>query len=144
MTISRRKGRKRGRGKGKSFRRRHRTRTQARHRTHRRRYFGGGEELTLDYYGYVIEPQVKTYLDNILFKKSASVLREKAKNNNLMIPLYNYPDDTDLKLYLVNEVLELASNDAFDYNRGETRNVINMRNITKVISMDPDLNTIFH
>lgn len=94
----------------------------------------------VDYYGYQVESPVKTYLNKLVFKTPVKNMRKIAKEMDLYIPLDEYPTDKKVREYLVNEILDLAQNDARDAFRS---NIIVLENVKRVIKDDLDLSALF-
>lgn len=98
------------------------------------------QQKNVDYYGYQVESHVKTYLNKLVFKTPVKNFRKIANEMNLYIPLNQYPTDKKVREYLVNEILELAQNDARDK---FSSNIIVVENIKRVIKNDYDLSALF-
>lgn len=94
----------------------------------------------VNYYGFLVESNVKTYLNNLIMKKSAKKMRDLVTKYNFYIPLHQYPNDNDMKLYIIHDILELSSNDVRD--RTKT-NAITLNNIHFVIVNDNELLPLF-
>ena len=98
------------------------------------------QQKVVTYYNYLVETPVRTYLNKLIFKGSVSEMRRIARDMDLFIPLHEYPTDKKLREYLVNEVLDLAKNDARDSFKS---NIITLENVKRVIKGDPELSALF-
>lgn len=95
---------------------------------------------TINYHGYSVEPNVKTYLETLLKKMSGKKIREINAKLNLYLPVDNYPNDNDLKEYIIKDILELSDNDTRD--RTKT-NAITLNNIRYVMVRDDVILVLF-
>lgn len=87
----------------------------------------------INYHGYLVQSDVKTYLETLLKKMSGKKIREINTKLELYYPADEYPNDNDLKEYLIKDILELSDNDRRD--RTKT-NVITLNNIRYVMVID--------
>lgn len=94
----------------------------------------------VDYHGYLVEIDVKSYLEKLIMKKSGKKIREMNEKYELYMPVDEYPNDNDLKEYLIKDILFLSSNDVRD--RTKT-NAITLNNVHYVIVNDPSILPLF-
>jgi hypothetical protein len=94
-------------------------------------------EIFVEYEGYQLKKSVIPYLKKNVMKKSAAQMRVNAQQT--YVPVGDYPNDADLKEYLVKEILELAKYAALDEDQSD---VISLKNVKSVIERDHDLKTI--
>ena len=95
---------------------------------------------TVIYNGYLVESDVKTYLDNLIMKKSGKRIRDMTKKYDLYIPVEDYPNDNDLKRFIIKDLLTLCDNDVRD--RTKT-NAISLNNVHYIIINDQELLILF-
>jgi hypothetical protein len=93
----------------------------------------------LIYDRYKVGPEARIFLNLLVGNASATQMRKIARDNDLYIPLDNYPDDTQMKEYILDEILNLAQNDAWDRNRSET---VRIKNIQVAIDQDAELSEL--
>jgi len=93
-----------------------------------------GEETTM-----VIPKTSISFLIKMMHTKTPEEFRQIAKENDLYIPLNEYPENKEMFLYLIREILELAINATRD---GKKKSV-SSKIIEKVIENDPEFNMLF-
>lgn len=94
----------------------------------------------VNYYGYLVEANVKTYLEASFKKISGKKIRDMNSKYELYLPVDEYPNDNELKTYIIKDLLFLSSNDARD--RTKT-NAITLNNVHYVIINDIALLVLF-
>jgi len=95
---------------------------------------------TINYHGHLVESNVKTYLETLLKPLTGKKIREMNSKFDLYLPVDNYPNDNDLKEYIIKDILELSQNDARDRTKS---NRIILNNIHYVIIRDDVLLVLF-
>lgn len=91
------------------------------------------------YQKYKADQETINYLNGLVVNAPANKMRNLARENNLYIPLDNYPNDMIMKEYILNEIFDLAQYDARDRYKTETIRLVNVKN---VIDDDIELSVI--
>lgn len=92
----------------------------------------------IQFNGYLISEKVKEYLEKKVIAISFSVFKERAKKT-LYYPVNDFKNETDLKKYIINDILELASNRARDNNN---TNKITINDVKSIVDNDYELKII--
>jgi len=94
-----------------------------------------GKEILGEHSNISIPKTSVSFLIKILHKKSPDEWRQLAKENELYIPLDEYPENRDAILYLAREILELAIN----FTRDTKKKTVSTKTITHIIENDVEL-----
>lgn len=97
-----------------------------------------GEEKFINFHGYLISEKVKQYLEKKVINIPGSVFKQRGKKT-LYYPTNDFKNETDLKKYIINDILQLANNRARD---DRNTNKITLDDVISIVNNDFELKII--